>query len=207
MGDSNAAAEDGWVTQAQRLEPGWLFINRSVPGNTLGFDNLDNPRLNTLRNLDEYLARPDTPAGRPVDVVLIALGTNDCKAVFKVRGDEVRENLRTMIRRIRAFDFNQDTPPRIAVFGPPPVSPDERVAEKYHGAAERVRALAADFNHIATETGCLYLDAYAPLIDDYESLTSDGVHLTPRGHQTLAGVLTSGLSPHATPAGTTDESN
>lgn len=196
LGDSNGASDVGWVVQTQAMKPDWHLLNHSIPGNTIGFDNLDNPRLNTLRNLEDYLTKAREAADQPIDYVLIALGTNDCKAVFKDQGDEVRDNLRTLIQRIRDFDFEQERPPAIAVLSPPPVAGDDRVAAKYQGAADRVRALQADFQRIAGEMDCLYIDAYSPLADHFDQLTRDGVHLAAEGHTLVADVLIDDLSQH-----------
>ena len=198
IGDSNGAADIGWVVQSQQLEPNWQIINRSIPGNTIGFDNLDNPKLNTLRQIDRYLSSAQADAKADIDYVIIALGTNDCKTVFADREAEVRDNLRTLIDRVRAFPFKQDCKPEIVIVSPPPCSGDERVIYKYKGTADRVTRLVPDFRTIASERGLLFIDIHAPLMNGYDRLTSDGVHLTAEGHEKVARILIDTLIQHAT---------
>ncbi len=192
LGDSNAASETGWVRAYERLRGGDVVINRSTPGNTLGFDNLDNPKLNTLKQLDATLDVVDQEAARSpsrvVDVVLINLGTNDSKAVFDGRGDEVVANLRTMIQRLRAhYEFVQaGRTLRIAVVSPPPYGPDDVLAEKYHGGAERVAALVPRFREVTEDMGVTFVDVHRPLAEDFAELAPDGVHMKPEGQQRIA---------------------
>ena len=42
FGDSNAAKDDGWVVQLQKLLSDSYIHNTSRSGRTIGFDNLDN---------------------------------------------------------------------------------------------------------------------------------------------------------------------
>ncbi|MGB3004957.1 MAG: hypothetical protein WBC06_00490, partial [Chitinophagaceae bacterium] len=55
IGDSNGAFDYGWPEQMKKLLPFSTIINKSIAGNTIGFDNLDQPKLNTLTNLNQYL--------------------------------------------------------------------------------------------------------------------------------------------------------
>ena len=83
IGDSNGAAKDGWVNKLREIRSQDVIFNVSVSGNTIGFDNNGYEQLNTLKNIDRYLSETtDHTGGKPIDVILIGLGTNDCKAGF-----------------------------------------------------------------------------------------------------------------------------
>tara|TARA_R110000744_G_scaffold380237_1_gene500368 strand:- start:2271 stop:2495 length:225 start_codon:yes stop_codon:yes gene_type:complete len=73
----------------------------SISGNTIGFDNLENPNLN---NLDVYLEKGSKNNGYLVFAIIL-LGTNDSKVIFKDREKEVLRNMELLIDQIRNFDY------------------------------------------------------------------------------------------------------
>jgi lysophospholipase L1-like esterase/pimeloyl-ACP methyl ester carboxylesterase len=188
IGDSNGAAADGWVAQLRALRFRDLVINTSVAGNTIGFDNLDNPRLNTLRNIGAIVAQTPPSAGS-VDQIIILLGTNDSKAVFANREEEVVQNLDRLLRTIRESPQLRSHPPRLLVVSPPPMGPAERLEAKYQGGPTRVERLAARLGDVARRNGADYLDIHTPLLGLWPSLTADGVHLFPAGQKLVAEMI------------------
>lgn len=200
IGDSNGASDDGWVQQLRRLRPQDTIINKSVSGNTIGFDNLGQERLNTFKNIDVYLADALQEAGgRSIDEIILALGTNDSKAVFAERSEAVPENLRRLIRRIRAYTFPGQQTPRLTILSPPPYGPDSLLQAKYHGGDARVQALVSRFKTVAGEEGCGFVDVYHPLKPRFQELSPDGVHLTVEGQQLMARYLNQYLNSERTP--------
>ena len=187
IGDSNGASKTGWVNQLQSLRPKDTILNYSKSGNTIGFDNLDNTQLNTLRQIDTYLKdATEKIAGIPVDEILINLGTNDSKAIFEAKKSEVPGLLTALIQQIQKFPFDQIVPPRITVISPPPYGPDAVLQEKYHGGAARVELLVPAFYQVARATGSSFIDIHSLLIDDYSELAPDGVHMAEEGQQRIA---------------------
>lgn len=187
IGDSNGASEEGWVHQLQQLRPRDTIINKSVSGNTIGFDNLDQEGLNTLKNIDRYLEEAMQAAGgRAIDDILIALGTNDSKAVFDERSGEVPANLQQLIRHIRAHPLGGQRPPHITIVTPPPYGPDSLLQAKYVGGDARVQALVPLFKDVADAEGCRFVDIYHPLKPRFRELSPDGVHLVAEGQRLIA---------------------
>lgn len=188
IGDSNGAAKDGWVNQLRDIRSQDVIFNVSVSGNTLGFDNNGMKQLNTLNNINRYLSETSTKTGgKPIDVILINLGTNDCKAVFSGIQDEVPKNLEKLILSIRAFKFpNQSYTPEIRIVSPPPYGPDEQLKPKYQGGDACVCALIPAFENIAAKYKCPFLNIYNVLRDDYPKLSPDGVHMKAEGQKIIA---------------------
>jgi len=187
IGDSNGASKTGWVHQLQSLRPKDTFLNYSKSGNTIGFDNLDNPQLNTLRQMDSYLKdASEQLAGVPINEILINLGTNDSKAIFEDNKNEVPAFLTELIQQIQKFPFDQIVPPRITVISPPPYGPDAVLQEKYHGGAARVEQLVPAFKEVARATGSSFIDIHSLLKDDFSNLAPDGVHMKEEGQQQIA---------------------
>jgi lysophospholipase L1-like esterase len=187
LGDSNGAAEHGWVNQVKKLRPNDLIVNTSVSGNTIGFDNLNSTRLNTLEMLDSYLQKGIEDAGR-IDYVVILLGTNDCKAVFDDRLKEIPKNLEKLITAIQKSG-KFIAVPEIMVVSPPPYGPDEVLLEKYKGGAKRVSFLTAEFKKVAQKMNVEFIDIHTPLQPVFDAISPDGVHLSEEGQKIIAKMI------------------
>ena len=185
LGDSNGAAKHGWVNQLASLRPSDSIYNKSISGNTIGFNNLDNPKLNTLENLDRYLHDVDQKAGK-IDYVIIMLGTNDSKAVFDGRQHEVMNNLATLVQRVKAFEYTNTTDPKIVVLSPPPYGPDSLLAKKYKGGAARVKWLASQYSGTCRSLGAAFIDIHSHLENLFMDHSKDGVHLDAAGQMLIA---------------------
>jgi lysophospholipase L1-like esterase/dienelactone hydrolase len=193
IGDSNGAAPDGWVAHLCALRFGDVVINASVPGNTIGFDNLDNPRLNTMRNIDSILTQTLKTAS-VIDQTIILLGTNDRKAVFADREAEVLENMDKLLRAIREHQALRAHPPRLLVVSPPPMGPEDRLEPKYLGGPARVEQLASKLDAVARRNEADYLDIHTPLKALCPGLTQDGVHLASSGQKMVAELIQARLA-------------
>ncbi len=187
IGDSNGAAHGGWVDQLQKLRPQDVLINTCVSGNTIGFDNLDKEALNTLKNLDRYLAQPKGTT----DAIVIMLGTNDCKAVFNDRSKEIPANLEKLILQIKARIAASPASgkPEIFIVSPPPFANDEKLEPKYHGGAARVAKLTEEFQKTAKKTQVNFINAHPVLNAVFPYISADGVHLSSEGQVILARII------------------
>ena len=123
IGDSNAAAEFGYPYQLCKLLPYSTIINKSISGNTIGFDNLDQEKLNTLKKIDYDLEETYSFLGKDkeLDYILIGLGTNDTKRIFADRQKEVSKNLSQLIKMVKHYitDHKRKIPINCIVSPPP----------------------------------------------------------------------------------------
>lgn len=192
IGDSNGAMDNGWVDQLRLLRNADRVINTCISGNTIGFDNNGQAKLNTLKNIETYLRQ----AEGPLDAVVVMLGTNDCKAEFDGRFNEISENLDQLIEKIKGEVRRNPGlgTPKICIVSPPPYGADAGLAAKYQGGAARVEKLSEQFGKIAAKKGVPYLDTYSQLKPVFSYLTQDGVHLLPAGQVLLASILDENLS-------------
>jgi len=55
--------EYSWPQQLKKLLSQSVVINKSISGNTIGFDNLGRDELNTLRNINRYLEEASNELG------------------------------------------------------------------------------------------------------------------------------------------------
>ncbi|MBK6949636.1 MAG: prolyl oligopeptidase family serine peptidase [Haliscomenobacter sp.] len=186
IGASNETAADSWTNMLKsRLTYGNL-VRYAVPGNTIGYDNLDNPKLNTLRNVDsliQFAGRQN--AEKPFDVILIALGTNDCKAVFRGDTQAMERHFLELIRRLRSSPLVDPGKTRFLYMSPPPM--EEAFAEaKYQGGEVCVREWKGILERLAQQQGDLFFDTHRFLNPSNGRVTYDGVHLTARSQQAIA---------------------
>ncbi|MBK8657033.1 MAG: prolyl oligopeptidase family serine peptidase [Haliscomenobacter sp.] len=186
IGASNETAADSWTNILKRRLTYGNLVRYAVSGNTIGYDNLDNPKLNTLRNADsliQFASRQN--AEKPFDMILIALGTNDCKAVFRGDTQTMERHFLELIRRLRASSLVDPGKTRFLYMSPPPM--EEAFAEaKYQGGEACVREWKGILERLAQQQGCLFFDTHRLLNPSNGRITYDGVHLTARSQTAIA---------------------
>ncbi|WP_339737464.1 GDSL-type esterase/lipase family protein [uncultured Sunxiuqinia sp.] len=192
IGDSNGAAENGWPAQLGKLLPFSTIVNKSISGNTIGFDNLDNPKLNTLRNVEDYLdsAFCILEAGQQLDYIIFGLGTNDAKQVFDSKINEVSKNLDSLLTMtIQYLKKKNKVIPHLVILTPPPMNEKIANTEKYGGGNSRIIRNNKPFSRVAQKQGASFIDSYSPLSESTSEITTDGVHLTTRAQFETAGMI------------------
>lgn len=193
IGDSNGAFAYGWPQQLMKLLPYARVINKSVSGNTIGFDNLEQPKLNTLTNINQYLseAYDSLQKGGQLDYIFIGLGTNDAKTIFNSRQNEVAANMATLLKNISSYlkEKNKSLP-RICIISPSPLDEQKADSIKYGGGDLRIQKNNIQFKLVAAANQADFLDTYSPLKINFAGKTTDGIHLTEKAQFELAGLLT-----------------
>jgi len=192
IGDSNGAFDFGWPQQMAKLLPFSTLINKSISGNTIGFDNLDQPKLNTLTNINQYLnsAYNKLPVNAELDYIIINIGTNDTKAVFKDRQKEMPANMDALLKKINSYlkEHNKKLP-KICVITPSPMDEQKIDKIKYGGGDARILKNNKQFKKIAAANHVDFLDSYILLRDDFATKTTDGIHLNEKAQFQLASVI------------------
>lgn len=130
---------------------------------------------------------------RPLDLVILMLGTNDLKSRFSATPDQLAEAMRGYIRDVRSMVSGAQTRPAgILVLSPPRL--DRRIASDSPFSGEfdeesvsLSRDLGRKYRAVAEEEQCLFLDA-----DEYAQVSeTDFLHLDLRGHRELSDALAS----------------
>jgi len=186
LGDSNGQMPGGWVDQLRLLLPASDIFNISKSGNTIGFDNGGEKQLNTLRNIDQYISDAKENIGRSkYDYFIFCLGTNDAKAEFAGKQEEVIANFEKLIGRIKANPYLRRSKPRFVFVTPPPIG-TKGIQEKYKGGNERLSILIPKVTEIAQKNGFTVVDIYSPLQQAFEVYAPDGVHMSAAGQKIIA---------------------
>lgn len=168
---------------AAALGEGWSVIEEGHPGRTTTLDDpVDGSYKNGLTMLPSLLE-----THRPIDLVIVMLGTNDLKARFGVTPGDIARcagRLLTVIATSTAGPGG--AAPAMLLVCPTPILEAGILAEMFAGGAEKSKAIAHRFEDIAHGMGVPFLDAGA--VAEVDPL--DGVHLTEASHVDLAAAIT-----------------
>ncbi len=161
---------------------GVTVINEGHPGRTSVHDDpIDGAHKNGARALPVLLE-----SHRPVDLVAIMLGTNDCKARFGLRGWDIAAGLGKLAQAVRASDAGPaGRAPDVLLIAPVPVEEAGVLAEMFQGGRARSRAIAPALRGEADRLGCGFFDAGR--VAEVDPL--DGVHMGAAAQRALGMAL------------------
>ena len=185
IGDSNGASHIGWVVKLDSMLTSDNIINYSIGGNTIGFDNNGKEKLNALKNIRKNLSDANDKVDQ-IDLVIVALGTNDCKAVFDSLLDTVPVNMERLIDEIQNFQYKNNIKPNILIVSPPEVGQDSMLLPKYYGIRHRLDILIPKFEAIAFRMNCNFVDVRKATKNNFDKLTVDGIHFNDKGYSVIA---------------------
>lgn len=138
------------------------------------------------KNGMDYL-KPCLNSHKPVDIVILMLGSNDLKETFHLSVKEIAAGAEALIDVIQAFTLNkQGFQPQIVLVSPPEIGTG--IAASPFGyaftadAAEKSKEFASYYCQTAERKGCIFVDA-AQLV---QPSIADSLHLMPHDHAVLA---------------------
>ena len=137
------------------------------------------------KNGRTYLV-PCLASHRPLDLVIVMLGTNDLKRRFGLSAADIAAGAGSLVDLIHASGAGPaGGRPAVLLVSPPPIAALDLFAEMFEGAAEKSRQLARHYEREAAARGCAFLDAGRFI----RSSDVDGIHLDVDAHKTLGGVI------------------
>jgi len=179
------AAGQRWTgVLAATLGPGWEITGAGQNGRTTVFEDPHHPGRNGRAALPVFL---DT--FKPLDLVILMLGTNDLKTVFHAPPGEIAAGAAALIRLIQQSESGPGgTAPRILLVCPPVAGPFDHLpelSEKFEQAAAKSRRLPAAYRSIATQSGCAFLDTQLLITIS----PVDGLHFDATQHHLLGSAI------------------
>jgi lysophospholipase L1-like esterase len=130
---------------------------------------------------------------RPVDVVLLMLGTNDLKERFSVNAGDIGLALERLVRVIRASGAGPaGHPPGVLLVAPPPIIETGCLAGMFAGGAAKSRALGAEVKAAAERSGVPFVDAGAIVTVS----PIDGIHYDAAANPALAEAFAAAIRQH-----------
>ncbi len=182
--------DERWTRRLQTaLGEDYLVVEEGLSGRTTVFQDPLYEGLDAL----SYLY-PCLKSHEYVSLLIIMLGTNDTKERFGVNPFAIGLGMRRLVRKAQAVDcWGPDGKPNILIIAPPiigegvltsPVA--DEMGTMGPTCVDKSRRVPAEFRRVAEETGCHFLDANE-IGAEFNRI--DFMHLTRRGHATLAARL------------------
>lgn len=184
MGDRRRfAAEHRWPNiLAARLGAGWDVIAEGHPARTAILDDpVEGSHKSGLRALPVMLE-----SHRPLDLVIVMLGTNDLKPRFSLPAFDIAVGIERLVVAIRQSDAGPDgEAPAVLLAAPVPVEETGFLREMFQGGAAKSRALAPLFAEVAARHSIGFIDLGRVAVADLV----DGVHLTAEAHAKIGDAM------------------
>lgn len=180
------AEEQRWTRLLQAdLGQDYLVIEEGLSGRTTCFDDPIHEGLNGL----DYIY-PCLKSHEAIDLLIIMLGTNDTKDRFYASAACIGLGMARLVNKAKSTDCWGGKTPNILVIAPPPIGEgmltSSVAATMGQLCVEKSRQLADSYREQCELLNVSFLDAGAI---GCEFNTVDFMHLTSRGHRTLAEAL------------------
>ena len=145
----------------------------------------DDP-IDGWKNGLDYL-KPCLNSHKPIDIVVLMLGSNDLKETFHLTAKEIADGASILMEVIRNFtQEKQGYIPRIILVSPPEIGGGIKTSPFcgafYENAIVESRKFPEFYKAVAEKYGCIFFNAAEYI---YPSEV-DSLHLTPEGHSVLA---------------------
>lgn len=131
---------------------------------------------------DHIIPLLDTHA--PLDLVIIMIGTNDCKVRYSVTAEDIANGagliLDKTLAQVGAFGPNG---PKVLFVAPPPLGPIENgiFSTMFKGNRKKSEDMAAYYKNVAESRGVAFFDAGSVA----KGSDIDGLHLSADSHKAL----------------------
>lgn len=181
--------DDRWAGRLAKLLPDWEVIAEGHPGRTTVHDDpVEGAHRNGLTVLPALLE-----SHKPLDVVLMMLGTNDLKERFSVNACDIALSLERLVRLILASGTGPaNGAPGVLLVAPPPIIEVGCLAGMFAGGAAKSRALPAEIKAAAARVGVPFLDAGQVV----KVSPVDGIHYDAEANPLLAEAFATAIRAH-----------
>ncbi len=172
------AREERWTGVLRKiLGDGYHVIEEGLNGRTTVWED----PIEGCKSGKEYLI-PCLETHKPLDLVVILLGTNDLKKRFSLSAYDVAKGVGALIEIVQKSEAGRrGKPPRILLMAPPPLGKLSEYAEMFENATEKSKRLSKHYQNIARELGCEFFDTART----WRSSDIDGIHIEKKEHEAL----------------------
>lgn len=168
-----------WTRLLQRqLGDHVQVVEEGLSGRTTVFEDYTLEGVNGLTPFHAILTSQS-----PIDLLVLMLGTNDCKQMFGANAASITRGMRRLVLKAQTMPVWRKVPAILLVA---PVCMGEGIEQVStstmgEGSAEKSRQLPAMYRALAEETNCWFMDA-----NESAETGADFVHFTPEGHRCFA---------------------
>lgn len=171
-----------WPDRLAAALVGVTVIAEGHPGRTTVHDDpVEGAHKNGFAALPALLE-----SHRPLDLVVVMLGTNDLKARFSVGPSDIARSVDRLLAVIAASGCGPDgAAPGMMVVSPVPIMETGLLGAIFAGGADKSHHLAAPLAEVAAARGAGFFDAGSVA----EVAAADGIHLSAEAHAAIANGL------------------
>ncbi len=158
-----------WTRLLQHnLGDGYEVIEEGQNGRTTVHDDPVEGQKNGMT----YLV-PCLESHKPVDIVVLMLGTNNLKRRFGEGAEEIARSVGRLIQTIQTSEYGPGgASPEVLLLAPPPVAKLTEFAEIFAGAEDKSQGIGEAYRLVAEERSCRFLDTATVI----RSSDVDGIH-------------------------------
>jgi len=188
-GDSNTWGYNPITKERYEKDERWTGVLQNALGNDYhvieeglnGRTTVWDDPIEGFKNGKTYLI-PCLETHKPLDLVIIMLGTNDLKKRFSLSAYDIAQGAGVLIDVVYKSDCGRmGKPPKALLLAPPPVGKLTEFAEMFEGGTEKSKRFSQHYKNVARERGCEFLDT-STLI---RSSNIDGIHVEQKDHESL----------------------
>ncbi|MGB1255805.1 MAG: SGNH/GDSL hydrolase family protein [Thiolinea sp.] len=159
------------------LGTGYEVVEEGMNGRTTVWDDPVDGLMSGLAYLPPCLL-----SHKPLNKVLLMLGTNDLKDRFCVTAPEIAKSAGRLVQIIQASDTGPNgTAPEVILIAPPPTVMGQDGLDTRQGGLEKSAQFARCYAEVARELGCAFFDAGSVI----ESSPVDGIHFSAKAQRAL----------------------
>lgn len=188
-GDSNTWGHDPVANNRFAMDERWPGVLRNILGTEFlvveeglgGRTTVWNDPIEGYKSGKEYLI-PCLETHKPLDLVIIMLGTNDLKHRFSLTAFDIAKGAGVLVDMVQKSSSGvQGKAPHVLLLAPPVIAKLTEYAEMFKGAEEKSRQFSKYFRQVAAEMQCSFLDTANIIV----SSNYDGIHLEKAEHEKL----------------------
>jgi len=170
--------DERWTGILQNtLGPDYHIVEEGLSGRTTVWDD----PIEGYKSGNTYLI-PCLETHKPLDLVIIMLGTNDLKKRFSLSAYDVAGGAGVLVDIVnKSAAGRMGKPPKALLLAPPPLGMITEFAEMFEGGEQKSRNLSQHYRNIAQQYGCEFFDTSTVI----RSSDVDGVHLEKKDHEAL----------------------
>jgi lysophospholipase L1-like esterase len=159
-------------------EPAFWVIEEGQNGRTSCREDPVEGDRNGLRQLIPILE-----SHKPLDIVVVMLGTNDLKPRFSPLPYDIARGVQRVVTAIQDSRTGPgDTSPKVLMICPPPTVDSPEFKHIFGESVALSKKLAPFYRELAAESGAAFLEAGTVI----QTSSADGIHLEPEDHRKLA---------------------
>lgn len=167
----------------EKLGSDYYVIEEGLSGRTTLWDDW----IEEHKNGKTYLL-PCLDSHKPLDLVVLMLGTNDLKTRFSLTAFDIGASVENLVRVLLRSDAgNGGQPPKVLLVTPVPIHSVGRddLDHMFVGMEEKSQALARYYEEVAKRHAVEYMNPGNVV----EISELDGIHYTERGHAIMAELM------------------